>query len=115
MEKKNQNGFNGLVNPTYTFKYVETTWIDGNEISSTEKTWSAENLNDYDRFRDLWQELEVSDEHYELTDLGTILEDGNVAMVDNFEREKVNSKAVYLERFVSVLTELEKSRGGIAA
>lgn len=37
------------------------------------------------------------------------------AMVDNFEREKVNSKAIYLERFVSVLTELEKSRGGIAA
>ena len=37
------------------------------------------------------------------------------AMVDNFEREKVNSKAIYTQRFVSVLTELEKTRGGIAA
>lgn len=35
------------------------------------------------------------------------------AMVDFFEREKVNSKAIYTQRFVSVLTELEKTRGGI--
>lgn len=37
------------------------------------------------------------------------------AIVDNFEREKVNSKAIYLERFVAALTELEKTRGGISS
>ena len=101
MENKNQNGVNGLANPTYTFKYVETTWIDGNEISSTEKTWSAENLNDYDRYRDLWQELEVSDEHYELTELGSILENGNVAMVLEYILETDYQETIEYVRGIS--------------
>jgi len=36
------------------------------------------------------------------------------AIVDHFENEKIMSKAAYTDRFVSVLIELEKSRGGVS-
>lgn len=87
MEKKIYNGDNGLANRTFSFKYMETTWINGNEISETEKTWTAENLDDFNRFRDIWQELEVSDEHYLLNEMGSLEEDGLVCMALQYTLE----------------------------
>lgn len=87
MEKKNFNDVKGLVNHNFNFKYVETTWINGNEISNTEKTWNADNLNDFNRFRDIWQELEVSDEHYLLNEMGSLEEDGLVCMALQYTLE----------------------------
>ena len=75
-----QNGDNGLASPTYSFKYVESSYVDGREMSTTEKTWTADSLADYDRFRDIWQELETFDEHYRLDEIGSLIEDGYVAM-----------------------------------
>lgn len=82
MYNNNENGVNGLANH-YEFKYVETTWIDGNEITDTEKTWTADNLNDYNKFRDIWEELESMDsqEHYKIIESGTLAEDGAVVML----------------------------------
>lgn len=79
MEKKNLNDGKGLVNH-YEFKYAETTYIDGNEISGTEKTWTADNLNDYYRFRDIWQELEAFDEGYRLSEIGCLADGEPVCM-----------------------------------
>lgn len=83
MYNNNENDVNGLVNRSskFNFKYVESTWIDGNEISNTEKEWTADNLNDYDKFRDIWQTLECFDNNYQLTEFGTLSEDGNVSMM----------------------------------
>ena len=33
MENKNFNGNNGLATQHYEFKYMETTWIDGRQMS----------------------------------------------------------------------------------
>lgn len=79
MNKIHNNGDNCPASK-FNFKYVETTWIDGNEISNTEKEWTADNLNDYDKYKDVWQGLEYFDNHYQLTEVGT-LEDGNVSMM----------------------------------
>lgn len=76
----NENGVKGLANHTYTFKYVESSFIDGREMSYNEKTWTAEDLADYNRFRDLWQELECFDDHYRLDEIGSLIEDCCVAM-----------------------------------
>ncbi len=94
MEKNIFNGQNSVATSALKFKYVESTWIDGNEISNTEKEWTADSLNDYDKFKDTWQELESFDSHYRLTEVGTLLEDGNVSMVleytlDTDQRETI--------------------------
>ena len=85
MEQKNNNGQNSVATSAqkYEFKYAETTWIDGNEITDTEKTWTADNLNDYNKFRDIWEELESMDnqEHYKIIESGTLAEDGAVVML----------------------------------
>lgn len=80
MNKTYNNGDNCPASNKFNFKYVETVWIDGNEISNTEKEWTADNLNDYDKYKDVWQELECFDNNYQLTEVGT-LEDGNVSMM----------------------------------
>ena len=87
MNKIHNNGDNGLASNKFNFKYVETTWIDGNEISNTEKEWTADNLNDYDKFKNVWQELECFDNHYQLTEVGSLLEDGNVSMMFDYTLE----------------------------
>ena len=85
MNNNNENGDKSSLASAqkYEFKYVETTWIDGNEITDTEKTWTADNLNDYDKFRDIWEELESMDnqEHYKIIESGTLAEDGAVVML----------------------------------
>lgn len=85
----------------YEFKYVETTWIDGIEISNTEKEWTADNLNDYNKFRDIWEELEAFDEHYQLTEVGSILEDGNVSMVLDYTLETDQRETIKFIRGIS--------------
>ena len=80
MNKTYNNGDNCPASNKFNFKYVETVWIDGNEISNTEKEWTADNLNDYDKYKNVWQELECFDNNYQLTEVGT-LEDGNVSMM----------------------------------
>ena len=101
MEKIFNNGDNGLASRKFNFKYVETTWIDGREISETEKTWSADNLNDYDKFKDVWQELECFDSHYQLTEVGTLLEDGNVSMVLEYTLETDQRETIKFIRGIS--------------
>ena len=101
MEKIFNNGDNGLASRKFNFKYVETTWIDGREISNTEKTWSADNLNDYDKFKDVWQELECFDSHYQLTEVGTLLEDGNVSMVLEYTLETDQRETIKFIRGIS--------------
>lgn len=101
-----QNGQNGenrsvATSALYSFKYVETTWIDGREISNPEKTWNAENLNDYDRFQELWQELEAFDEHYQLTEVGSLMEDGNVSMVLEYTLETDYQETIKYIRGIS--------------
>jgi hypothetical protein len=80
MYKNNDNGDKGLASRKFNFKYVETTWIDGREISNTEKTWTADDLADYNRFRDLWQELETFDEGYRLSEIGCLADGEPVCM-----------------------------------
>ena len=101
MEKNIFNGDNGLASRKFNFKYVETAWIDGSEISNTEKEWSADNLNDYDRFKDTWQELESFDSHYRLTEVGTLLEDGNVSMVLEYTLETDQRETIKFIRGIS--------------
>ena len=101
MEKKIFNGDNGLASRKFNFKYVETTWIDGREISNTEKEWTAENLNDYDKFKDVWQELECFDSHYQLTEVGTLLEDGNVSMALEYTLETDQRETIKFIRGIS--------------
>jgi hypothetical protein len=101
MEKKIENGVNGLANRKFNFKYVETTWIDGNNISETEKNWSADNLNDFNRFREIWQELEVFDSNYKLTEFGTLLENGNVSMVLDYTLETDQRETIKFIRGIS--------------
>ena len=80
MNKTYNNGDNCPASNKFNFKYVETVWIDGNEISNNEKEGTADNLNDYDKYKNVWQELECFDNNYQLTEVGT-LEDGNVSMM----------------------------------
>lgn len=98
METKNSGENKGLATPTYTFKYVESSFIDGREMSNIEKTWTAENLDDYNRFRDIWQELEVSDGHYWLTEVGSLIEDGYVCMALDytFDLTELGSTVKYI-------------------
>jgi len=100
MDNKTFNGVKGLANH-YEFKYAETTWIDGNEITNTEKTWTADNLNDYDKFRDIWEELEAFDNHYQLTEVGSLLEDGNVSMVLDYTLETDQRETIKFIRGIS--------------
>ena len=100
MNNNNENGVKGLANH-YEFKYVETTWIDGNEITNTEKTWTADNLNDYDKFRDIWQGLEFYGNNYQLTELGSLLEDGNVSMVLDYTLETDQRETIKFIRGIS--------------
>ena len=86
MNKIHNNGDNCPASNKFNFKYVETVWIDGNEISNTEKEWTADNLNDYDKFKNVWQELKRFDKNYQLTEVGT-LEDGNVSMMLDYTLE----------------------------
>ena len=81
MNKIHNNGDNCPASSKFNFKYVETVLIDGNEISNNEKEWTADNLNDYDKYKNVWQELECFDNNYQLTEVGTLLEDGNVSMM----------------------------------
>ena len=101
MEKEKNTGDNGLANRTYNFKYVETTWINGNEISENEKSWTAENLNDFNRFRDIWQELEAFDSHYQVTEVGSLMEDGNVSMVLEYTLETDYNETIKYIRGIS--------------
>ena len=101
MDKNFNNGDNGLASRKFNFKYVESTWIDGNEISNTEKEWTADNLNDYDRFKDTWQELECFDSHYQLTEVGTLLEDGNVSMMLDYTLETDQRETIKFIRGIS--------------
>lgn len=101
MNKIYNNGDNGLASRKFNFKYVETTWIDGREISNTEKEWTADNLNDYDRFRETWQELEAFDSHYQLTEVGSLLEDGNVSMVIEYTLDTDYNQTVKFIRGIS--------------
>ena len=86
MNKTYNNGDNCPASNKFNFKYVETVWIDGNEISNTEKEWTADNLNDYDKFKNVWQKLKCFDNNYQLTEVGT-LEDGNVSMMLDYTLE----------------------------
>ena len=86
MNKIHNNGDNCPASNKFNFKYVESVWIDGNEISNTEKEWTADNLNDYDKFKNKWQELKYFDKNYQLTEVGT-LEDGNVSMMLDYTLE----------------------------
>jgi hypothetical protein len=103
MNKETFNGQNSVATSAqkYEFKYVETTWIDGNEITDTEKIWTADNLDDYDKFRDIWEELEAFDEHYELTEVGSLLEDGNVSMVLDYTLETDQRETIKFIRGIS--------------
>ena len=103
MYNKNENGQISVATSAhkFNFKYVETTWIDGNLISETEKTWASDKLNDYDRFRDTWQELEAFDSHYQLTEVGSLLEDGNVSMVIEYTLDTDYNQTVKFIRGVS--------------
>ena len=102
MENKIFNGDkSSLASRKFNFKYVETTWIDGREISNTEKEWTADNLNDYDKFKDVWQELECFDSHYQLTEVGTLLEDGNVGMMLDYTLETDQRETIKFIRGIS--------------
>ena len=81
MDNKTFNGDkSSLASPTYSFKYVESSFIDGREMSYNEKTWTADDLADYNRFRDLWQELETFDEGYRLSEIGCLADGEPVCM-----------------------------------
>lgn len=95
------NDDNGLVSRKFNFKYVESTWIDGNEISNTEKEWTADNLSDYDKFKDVWQGLEFYGNNYQLTEVGTLLEDGNVSMMLDYTLETGQRETIKFIRGIS--------------
>ena len=101
MNKIHNNGDNGLASNKFIFKYIETTWIDGNEISNTEKEWTADNLNDYDKFKNVWQELECFDNHYQLTEVGTLEEDGNVSIMLDYTLETDQRETIKFIRGIS--------------
>lgn len=100
MNKIHNNGDNCPASK-FNFKYVETTWINGNEISNTEKEWTADNLNDYDKFKDIWQGLEYFDNHYQLTEVGSLLEDGNVSMMLDYTLETDQRETIKFIRGIS--------------
>ena len=100
MNKIHNNGDNCPASSKFNFKYVETVWIDGNEISNTEKEWTADNLNDYDKYKNVWQELECFDNHYQLTEVGT-LEDGNVSMMLDYTLETDQRETIKFIRGIS--------------
>ena len=101
MENKTFNDDNGLVSRKFNFKYVESTWIDGNEISNTEKEWTADNLSDFEKFRDIWYELESYDDHYHTEEVGTLLEDGNVSMMLDYTLETDQRETIKFIRGIS--------------
>ncbi len=102
MKQKNNNGQNSVATSAlYSFKYVETTWIDGREISNTEKTWESGNLEDFYKFKGIWEQMEAFDEHYKLTEVGTLMEDGNVAMVLEYTLETDHQETVKYIRGIS--------------
>lgn len=101
MEKIYSTDDNGLVNRTFSFKYVETTWIDGREISNTEKTWEAGNLEDFYKFKGIWEQLEAFDEHYQLTEVGSLIEDGVVSMVLEYTLETDYQETIKYIRGIS--------------
>ena len=82
MNKETFNGQNSVATSAqkYEFKYVESSFIDGREMSYNEKTWTADDLADYNRFRDLWQELETFDEGYRLSEIGCLADGEPVCM-----------------------------------
>lgn len=101
MEKKSNNGVNGLAN-LYQFKYVESTYVDGNLISDTEKEWTADNLDDYEKFRDIWYQLEFDNqEHYRTTEIGSLMFDGCVSMVLEYTFETDQQQTIKLIRGIS--------------
>ena len=83
MYNNSKNGQNSVATsaPTYTFKYVESSFIDGREMSYNEKNWTADNLADYERYREIWQELETFDEGYRLSEIGCLADGEPVCMV----------------------------------
>lgn len=85
----------------YEFKYVEATYVDGNEITNTEKTWTADTLNDYNRFRDIWEEMESFNEHYWLKEVGSLIEDGVVSMVLEYTLETDQRETIKFIRGIS--------------
>ena len=95
MNNIHNNGDNCPASNKFNFKYVETTLINGKEISNTEKEWTADNLNDYDKLKKKWQELECLDNHYQLTEVGT-LEDGNVSMMLVYTEETPIEKLKFI-------------------
>ena len=101
MENIYSTGDNGLANRTFSFKYVETTWIDGREISNTEKTWEAGNLEDFYKFKGIWEQLEAFDEHYQLTEVGSLIEDGVVSMVLEYTLETDYQETIKYIRGIS--------------
>ena len=101
MNKTYNNGDNGPASNKYNFKYIETTWINGNEISNTEKEWTADNLNDYDKFKNVWQALECFGNNYQLTEVGTLLEDGNVSMMLDYTLETDYRETIKFIRGIS--------------
>lgn len=101
MKNTKLNDDNGLVSRKFNFKYVESTWIDGNEISNTEKEWTSDNLSDYDKFKNVWQELECFDNHYQLTEVGSLLEEGNVSMVLEYTLETDQQETIKFIRGIS--------------
>lgn len=81
MEQKTFNDQNSVATSAlYSFKYVESSFIDGREMSYNEKNWTADNLADYERYRDLWQELETFDEGYRLSEIGCLADGEPVCM-----------------------------------
>lgn len=101
MENVKFNDVNGLVSRNFNFKYVESTWIDGNEISNTEKEWTADNLSDFEKFRDIWQELEAFDEHYLFNEMGSLKEDGIVCMALQYTLETDQRETIKFIRGIS--------------
>ena len=101
MKKNQNNGDKGLASRKFNFKYVETTWIDGREISNTEKTWEAGNLEDFYKFKGIWEQLEAFDEHYQLTEVGSLIEDGVVSMVLEYTLETDYQETIKYVRGIS--------------
>lgn len=101
MENIYSTGDKGLASRKFNFKYVETTWIDGREISNTEKTWEAGNLEDFYKFKGIWEQLEAFDEHYQLTEVGSLIEDGVVSMVLEYTLETDYQETIKYIRGIS--------------
>lgn len=101
MQKKTFNGDKGLANQIYEFKYMESTWVDGVELNESEKVWTSDNLYDYDRFKEVWEELEVSDSRYELIEQGSLREDGVVCMVLDYTLDTDQGQVIKFMRGIS--------------